>query len=309
MLAAEGSAAMTNPFDELFARLAHPAPATSVPDPAPSRQTKAFAIAHPHDVSAGVVVLAEAGAPATKLVDVLSQTGGFILVRKGTDLGALPFAFDRQPPPHATPNKPWVELRLGATIELETVASKPIPVASVDKIGEAVAATGMNAVDVLVAEDTNVEQLIAVADQLRGAKVEAIGLGRAPAPDSPEATARGEHGPRLLAWDFFMQHMDKVDPGPFRAAFDAALAPIHTCYVQSLAKKPGSSGTGRVELTVTPDGKAGETTGSATALGADVSKCIVASFKKGTFPKVATPLRLGAQLVFIAGSPGSGPTR
>jgi hypothetical protein len=296
--AGSGSDASANPTDLQFAQLGHPEPATSVPVQTP-RVTSAFAIAHPFDVSAGIVVFADAKAPATSLVDVLSVTGGFIAVKRGTEVGALPFAFDRQEPPFAAPNKSWLELRLGKPSILAVVPGTPMP-SDMNNLPETIKASGMKALDILVAADSTVADLVAAIELARGAGIEAIGLGRSPAQN--EMLTREYAGPRVIAWDFFMQNMDKTDPTPFRTAFDATLQPVHDCYAKQLAttanaKTQPTTSTGRIELVVETTGKVADL--QATGVPKPLAACAGAALEKATFPPVATPVKITAQLAFV----------
>jgi hypothetical protein len=231
-----------NAADALYAQLGHPSLASGAPLPA-KRETKVFALAHANDVSAGVILFADAQAPASVVVDVLAQTGGFLAVRRGRELGALPLAFDRQPPAAVAPDKPWTEVRLGAKIEVETVPSAPISVPAIDKL-----AVTVPAADLLVAPETKVQDLLAAITALRAAKVEAIGFGHAPTAGSAGAATRGDKGPRLLAWDFATQ--GPGDAAALRAAFDGALEPIRACYTKDLAKTPQLTATAHVHFLV-----------------------------------------------------------
>lgn len=292
-----GSAEAANPIDALFAQLGHPEPASGAPAPPPARATSAFAIAHPHDVSAGVLVAAHPDAAATALVDVLALTGGFIAVTRGSELGALPYAFDRQPPPLVAPQTRWTEVRLGAGMSVETVPGKPIGVPATGKLGETVSATKATAVDLLVAPETKVSDVVDAIEQLRAAKVEAIGLGRIPAGDA--MAARGEKGPRVLAWDFFLQDAAKGDAAGARTAFDAALAPMLGCYEQTLDAADSAllTGTARVELIVQPDGKVKEL--QALGVPRPLATCATAALKPVVFPKTAAAAKIVAQVAFV----------
>ncbi|NVB85631.1 MAG: hypothetical protein HOV81_45120, partial [Kofleriaceae bacterium] len=176
-----------------FAQLAHPAKASGAPTPA-KRETTVFSRVHPNDVTAGVVVFADARARAAILVDVLTRTGGFLAVRKGTELGGMPLSFDRQSPPAVAPDKAWLELRMGKSIDVEKVPAKAVSVDAIDKLA-ADALQDAKAVDVLVGPETTVDELVKAIGKLRAAKVEAIGFGHVPA----DLAARGEQGPRVLA--------------------------------------------------------------------------------------------------------------
>ncbi len=297
---AAGSAA-SNPFDELSARLGHPMPASSAPTAAPARQTTAFALAHPHDVSAGVIVLADPKAPASALVEILAQTGGFIAVRTSTGVGALPFAFDRQEPARVAPYTPWLELYPDEPRVLVNVLGNAPPPA--DRLDDALKASNAKALDVLVSPTTTVGDLVKQLDVVRAAGVEAIGLGRALDLASPATTERIAAGPRVLAWDFFMVGMDKTSPVPFRAAFDATLPRILDCYKRALDKAPSAASHGRVELTVVPDGRVGDVIAN-TGIGKELTICVTREIKKAAFPKIAVPTKITAQLAFVNAAAG-----
>lgn len=293
--AGSGSDGAANPADLQFAQLGHPEPATSAPIQTP-RLTKAFAIAHPFDVSAGIVVFADANAAATVLVDVLTVTGGFIAVKRGTELGALPFAFDRQEPPFAAPNKTWLELRLGAPSLISVVPGVPMQ-SDMNKLAEVIKTSGMKAIDILVSADSKVSDVVAAIELVRGAGIDAIGLGRIGKPNTPEMVTRDYAGPRVLAWDFYMQNMDKTDPTPFRTAFDATIEPVYACYQKELAKAKDVGGAARIEMLVQTTGKVADL--QATGVPKPLAACVGAALEKATFPPVATPVKITAQLAFV----------
>jgi hypothetical protein len=294
-----------NPIDALFARLGHPEPALGAPPP-PARLTKAFAIAHPHDVTAGVIVFADAQAPARVLVDVLAQTGGFVAIRKADTLGALPYAFDRAAPPTGTPDQTWTEARLRSggdaqlSIEVETVPGVPAAVPAID-VGEVITATGAKAVDVLVGPNTTVADVVRTLDQLRVAKLEAVGLGLAPAADSPDASARGsrEIGPRVLAWNLDMVEVDPTVADAFQAALAAALEPIRACYQAALGKTHDLAGTAQLQVIVAP----GSNKAAADVIGLppQLTSCVTSTIKATPFPKAPqSGARATARLAFFA---------
>jgi hypothetical protein len=295
---AQGSnAGLENPTDVTFAKLGHPSLASGAPVPA-KRLTTAFAVAHPADVSGGVVVLADAGAPAAVLVDVLAKVGGFVAVRKDNTLAALPLAVDRSPPAAQKPDQRWVELRLDATSQLERVPSAPIEVASVDKLGAAFAPLSTDAVDVLVGPQTRVTDLVAAIEQLRAAKVEAIGLGRAPAANSDDDKARRVAAPRVIAWDFAIGGEGKVDVAPFRAAFDATLEPMRACFATKKAKPAQSTAQVRFVVAETKKPTKLEVVGIDPAL----APCIRNAITAATFPP-AMNLPVSARIAFDPAAP------
>lgn len=277
-----GSGTAENPADIAFARLGHPVPAGGAPVP-PKRATSAFALIHPNDVSGGVMVFADATASAGTLVDVLAQTGGFLAVRNGSKLGALPLALDRHAPAPNSPHKSWFEVRLGPTIELEAVPAKPIPVESIAKLGEVAKAAGATAVDLLVGPDTKVQDVVAAVEQLRAANIDAIGLGRAPGADTGK---RGDQGPRVLAWDFYMADVDKTATEKFQAALDPTYEPMRECYRAALAKTPDLSGTAQLAVFVAANGKVSGA--DAAGVPSALIACAVTAAKAATFPTGGT---------------------
>lgn len=282
-----------NPSDAHYALLGHPAQASGAPVPA-KRMTSVFSLAHANDVSAGVIVFADAQAPAGTLVDVLAQTGGFLAVRHGRELGALPLAFDRHAPAAVAPDKPWTEIRLGPTIEIEAVPSKASSVPAIDKLASAVT---VPAVDVLASPQTTVQDLIATIESLRAAKVEALGFGHAPSPGSADASARGPQGPRELAWDFTIQ--GPGDAKALRAAFDAALEPIRACYTSELAKTPDLTGTAHIQFLVPANAKV--TTVNVTDVPRPLVTCVTTAIKAAKFPspESAAGMNVLATLAFL----------
>lgn len=279
--AGSGSAAADNPLDVAYARLGHPVTAGGAPAPA-RRMTSAWSLVHANDVSGGVMVFTDAAAPANVLVDVIAQTGGFLAVRRDGKLGALPLALDRHAPAKTVPTRRWFELRLGATIELEQVPGTPVTIPSTDKIAEAVKAAGVQAVDVLVGGQTKVQDVVAVIEQLRSANVDAIGFGGVPGPDGG---VRGNQGPRVVAWDFFVPDADKAATQTFRAGLDAAYEPMRTCYQAALAKKADLAGSVQLQITVAANGKVSGA--EAKGLPALVA-CAVTAAKAATFPTPST---------------------
>lgn len=294
--AGSGSAEDINPIDAQTAALGHPEPASGVPVP-PVRATTAFAIAHPHDVDAGIVVLADATAPATALVDVLAATGGFIAVKRGPELGALPFAFDRQEPPFAPPTRPWLELQLGKPSNIQLVPGPRMP-SDMNDLGEIIKTAKVSALDILVAPDSKVADLVGAIELARKSGIAAIGLGRVVPPTAPDASSRQTKGHRLLAWDFFMQNQDKTDVTPFRAAFDATLAPIHACYEKQTGKST-LDGTAKLEMLVETTGKVADL--QLTGVPKPLATCVGDAMKAATFPPVASPVKVTARLAFAAG--------
>lgn len=279
-----GSAADQNPADVAFARLAHPVFAQGAPAP-PRRVTSGFALAHPGDVSGGVIVFADAGAKASVLVDVLAQTGGFVAVRRGNQVGALPIQLDRHAPALTSPLHPWFELRLGPTLELESVPAKPTAIASIDKVADAVKAAGAKAVDVLVDDKSKVQDVVAAVDQLRAAGIEAIGLGRVAGTDGG---TRGEVPARVITWDFYLSEGDKAVNDQIRAALDPGFPPMRACYMAELLKAKDLAGEGQLDITVLASGKVQGA--SATGLPPALIACAVNAAKALTFPGGASKI-------------------
>jgi hypothetical protein len=282
-----------NAADAQYARLGHPSQASGAPPPA-KRATTVFALAHAHDVTAGVIVFADAQAPASVLVDVLAQTGGFLAVRRGRELGALPLAFDRQAPAAVSPDKTWTEVRLGPAIEVETVPSAATKVAAIDKLADAVK---VPAADVLVAPDTKVQDLLAAIGSLRTANVEALGFGVVPAANSPEAATRGDHGPRVLAWNFSTQ--GPGDVGALRAAFDGALAPVRDCYTKELAKTPTLTASAQLQFLVRENAQVA--TVDLLGVPRPLVACVTAAIKAAKYPapSSAAGMNVTATLSFL----------
>ncbi|HEY5949678.1 MAG TPA: hypothetical protein VIV40_29490, partial [Kofleriaceae bacterium] len=283
---------LENPTDIKFAKLGHPALATGSPPP-PHRLTSAFAIAHPDEVSGGVIVFADANAPAAVLVTVLSKVGGFVAVRDGKNLTALPLAIDRQPPAATRPDQRWSELRLGPTNQLEKVPAQATAV-TFDELAAKVAALDSDAIDILVAPETKVGDLVRAVAQLRAAKVDAMGLGKAPAVGTPDANARGKAGPRVTAWNFSVVSVDKVDPAPLRAAFDATLERMQQCYAKQVK---GKQQTAELAFVVGVNQKLGKL--EANGVDAAIGKCIGEALKLASFPKSgANPVQVEARVTF-----------
>jgi hypothetical protein len=274
----DSMAALEAPGDaDHFTQLAHPSRASGAPTPA-KRESTVFAIKHPHEVSAGVIVFADAKAPASALVDVMTQTGGFLAVRRGQELGALPLSFDRQGPPAVAPDKSWIEVRIGKTIEVEKVPSKAFVVDSIDKLAEAV--PDATAIDMLVGPETTVQELVTAIGKLRATKVDAIGFGRAPAPGSPQAAARGDQSARVIAWNFNVQ--GQGDVAAIRAAFDGTLETIRACYGKALEKKKDVAGTAQVQLLVTE--KAGVEKVDVAGVPPALVQCVAPALKAAKIP-------------------------
>jgi hypothetical protein len=257
---------LDNPTDVKFAKLGHPTLASGSPAPW-KRLTTAFAIAHPNDVSGGVVVIADAGAPATALVDVLAKVGGFVAVRTGDKLGALQLAVDRAAPAAIQPDQRWAELRLDTPVTPAQLA-----------------ALNTDALDVLVGPATKVQDLVKVIGELRAAKVDAIGFGRAPADGSPDAAARKDTGPRVTAWNFAIGGGGQLDGAPFRAAFDGQLEAMKQCYAKALAKLPKDKQAQTAQVTFALKEKitAVEVKGAEPA----VTTCVTTGVRAAKFPPV-----------------------
>jgi hypothetical protein len=295
-----GTLGLENPTDIKFAKLGHPALASGYPT-LPNRLTSAYAIAHPSDVSGGIIVLAEAAAPATVLVDVLAKTGGFVAVRTGKTLAALPLAIDRHPPAAIVPTHRWHELRLTKPIELGQIPSYHDVLDTLD--AAKVTELKTDAIDLLVAPETKVQDVVNGVRTLRAANIDAIGFGRAPAAGSPDAEARKrDHAWYTIAWDFAVA-ADKLDPAPLRAAFDALLEPMGSCYVSNAfskrpkTKAPVLGNTVRAKFVV----HANQKVDSIDVTGADaaVTKCVIDLLAAGKFPKPASAVQLDVRIAFV----------
>ncbi len=293
---ASGSAAAGNPTDVAFAQLGHPVAAVGAPAP-PRRMTTAFALSHPNDVSGGVMVFAAADASATTLVDVLSYTGGFLAVRNAGKLGALPLQLDRHAPAPMAPTRTWLEVRLGSAIEIEMVPGTATQVASLDKLGEAVKATGATTVDLLVSQQTKVQDVVNAIEQLRAVKIEAIGIGAVPGQDGG---TRGKAGGRIVMWDVFVPGVDAAAIGEYRKALEPVFAPMLTCYDAERGKtKAQVKGTTTIEIFVSADGKV---QGAKSTLAKPLAGCLDEAFKAVpvTVPAAgAAAGKLTAKLAFL----------
>jgi hypothetical protein len=95
-----------------------------------------------------------------------------------------------------------------------------------------------------------------------------------------------------------MQNQDKTDATPFRAAFDLTLEAIHTCYGTELAKAKDLGGAARIEMIVETTGKVADL--QATGVPKPLAACAAGALSKATFPPVATPVKVTAQLAFMA---------
>jgi hypothetical protein len=277
-----GSAAASGESsDAALAALGHPVAASGAPRP-PTRVTTAFATRHPHEVSGGVVVFADAKAPAGALVDVLAHTGGFLAVHHGTQLAALPLALDRHAPALVAADRTWVEIRLDGAIEVEQVPSKSVPAASIDQLIPALAPYSPTAVDILVGPNARVQDVVDVLQALQGSKVAAFGFGRLPQ-NSDELAARGDHGPRVVAWNFFSPTIDAAALPKVREAFDKALEPMRGCYRDALAKTPDLDGVANVDFTIASNTKLA----GATAKGAPpaLATCVTTALEAAAFPQ------------------------
>ncbi|NVB79234.1 MAG: hypothetical protein HOV81_12605, partial [Kofleriaceae bacterium] len=129
--------------------------------------------------------------------------------------------------------------------------------------------------------------------KLRAAKVEAIGFGHVPA----ALAARGEQGPRVLAWDF--QQQGQGDAAGIRAAFDATLEPMRACYGKALAKKAGLAGTAQLQLFVTEAGAVDKV--AVVDVAPALVQCATTALKATKFPTTnAAGVMLNARLGFVA---------
>jgi hypothetical protein len=201
-------------------------------------------------------------------------------VRNGKALAALPLAIDRHAPAATMPIEGWTELRLGAPAQLQMIPDPPTQPA-LDKLEP-----GTDALDVLVAPETKVGDLVTVIGTLRAAKVDAIGLGRAPAANSPDAQARATNGPHVIAWNVTLATGDRQDTAPLRAAFDATLEPMLRCYATTLTNKatkaPQLTATAKVSFALSADQKLSAI--KATEVDAKLTKCVVDALKAAKFP-------------------------
>ena len=136
-------------------------------------------------------------------------------------------------------------------------------------------------VDVLVGPDTDVQRALDAVAALDGAGALAISLGRAPAPDSPEAAKRGKRIPRASAGP--PQSVGDLDRAPIRRAVLERLPQIKACYERALVTTPDLAGTVSTQFFIAPNG----TVMSANAAGVspEVASCVAAIIKAIEFPK------------------------
>ncbi|MBK7074127.1 MAG: AgmX/PglI C-terminal domain-containing protein [Myxococcales bacterium] len=244
------------------------------------------------------LIVAAPTAKATALVDVIAAVGpSLVAVSHQRTLRALRVGFelDRVGFEAAPGDDRWIEVRIGAdALTIEAVpappvivpwASGPLDAAALAKAYDAAWAelgdAHARSVDVLVGPDTDVQRALDAVAALDGAGALAISLGRAPAPDSPEAAKRGKRIPRASAGP--PQSVGDLDRAPIRRAVLERLPQIKACYERALVTTPDLAGTVSTQFFIAPNG----TVMSANAAGVspEVASCVAAIIKAIEFPK------------------------
>ncbi|MBL8622468.1 MAG: AgmX/PglI C-terminal domain-containing protein [Myxococcales bacterium] len=269
-------------------------------DPAmPTRATQIVgrAVAR-RDGDPRALIVAAPTAKATALVDVIAAIGpSLVAVSHERTLRALRvgFQFDRVGAVAEPGDDRWIEVRIGAdALTVEAVPAPPVTLpwgagpldaaalakaytTALAELGDAHA----RSVDVLVGPDTAVQRAIDVIAALDGAGALAISLGRAPAPDSPEAAKRGKRIPRASAGS--PQSVGDLDRAPIRRAVLERLPQIKACYERALATTPDLAGTVSTQFFIAPNGTV--MSANASGVSPEVASCVAAIIKAIEFPK------------------------
>jgi hypothetical protein len=225
-------------------------------------------------------------AKATKLIDVVRETGGAIAVEHAGKIRPLNLEFDARDYAMQSSDY-WLEARVSAKgIVVESVPDKPIEVAKPDELAAAIAKArevrGADAeapVDVLVDPDVDVQRMTDVMVALEVAGVHMIGIG--PMPSAEQLARRGK---RISALHLGVPNAQgDLDKKEIRKVVKANLGAIKGCYDKALVENPTLSGTVSAQFFITPKG----TVATASASGVDpaLSECIAAVIKTFVFPK------------------------
>jgi hypothetical protein len=227
-----------------------------------------------------VVVLAHPRAKARTLVTTIRATEGLIGVIQRDRVGVLrvQFLLER----HTAPIPRWTEVRVRSNdLEIEMVPGAPAGVSSprnqrldVERLtkifAEARARDPVDAntpIDVLVADDVDVQRLVHVLVALELAGARTLGLGALPDPNAPELALRG-HKVGMLAFQLRVPNSDRVE----------LTVPLETqpglaaCYERARAKKPELRG--RVLMRFDVEGQRGARA-TATGIDDELDGCLV----------------------------------
>ena len=278
------------------------APAEPDPDRDPAMPTRASQIVGRvvarRDGGARALIVAAPTAKATALIDVIAAIGpSLVAVSHQRTLRALRVGFqlDRVGAAEAPADERWIEVRIGAgALTVEAVPAPPVMVPWGPGPLDAAALTKAytlaqaelgdaptRSVDVLVGPETDVQRAIDVVAALDGAGALAVALGRAPAPDSPEAAKRGARITRASVGQ--PQAVGDLDRAPIRRAVLARLPQIKACYERALVTTPELEGTVSAQFFIAPNGTV--TSANASGVSPEVATCVAAILKGIEFPK------------------------
>jgi hypothetical protein len=189
--------------------------------------------------------------------------------------------------------QPWMEVRVTASgIEVEGVPGVPAKLATLDpkaladafaKERAARGITDRTDVDVLVANDVDVQRLVDVLIALDGAGARIFSLGQLPAADNPELAKRGK---RVASAQLrTIQSVGDLPKYVIKETLAGAYPQVKACYETGLATKPELAGVVSTQFFITPNG----TVASSNASGVDgeVALCIADVIKGIEFPKPA----------------------
>ena len=245
--------------------------ADPTPPPAlPTRLISAVGSVHDDDrpLAADTLVVAAPTARATAVVEVLGLVrSALIAVNHGGALRALRVGFgvERGGPAVLEPTPHWAEVRVATDgLAIEAVPGPARTLARTAGRHDGAALTAANAderaaaggdaaddVDVLVADDVDVQRLVDVLAALDAAGARVISLGRAPAADTDEASLRGQ---RLVIAHPGPITAPGIDKALIRQAVRERLPAIKACYEQALAADPALGGVVEARFEITPGG-------------------------------------------------------
>jgi hypothetical protein len=233
-----------------------------------------------------VMIFIAPTAKATKLIDVIRETGGAIAVENAGKIRPLNLEFDARDYAMQS-SEYWLEARVSTKgIVVEGVPDKAVEVAKVEELAAAIAkareARGADAespVDVLVDPDVDVQRMTDVMVALETAGVHTIGIG--PMPSAEQLARRGK---RIATMHLGVPNAQgDLDKKEIRKVVKANLGTIKGCYDKALVENPALTGTVSAQFFISPKG----TVASSSAAGVDpaVSDCIAAAIKTFVFPK------------------------
>jgi hypothetical protein len=222
---------------------------------------------------------------ATKLIDLVHETGGAIAVSYNGKIRPLRLQFDYRD--SSVASEYWLEARVTTKgLVIEAVPDKPLEVtdmkelaATLAKAREARGADAKSPVDVLVDADVTAQRLIDVTVALDVAGVRVIGMGEMPKDE--ELKRRGHRIPSTHVGQPNAQ--GDLDKKEIRKVVKANLSKITACYEKALATNPNLGGTVSAQFFITPKGTVAAS--SASGVDPEVANCVAEAIKTFVFPK------------------------